>query len=107
MPSFQILQKLRALSPGGSKKIENQRIASGNLTRLGTIKETFEELLFLQKQLLVSEVVTIWQFWQKTGTENFGKLHLRFFKENGRVGVLPLCYRYMGKLSELRIIKRV
>ena len=40
-------QKLRALSLGGSKKIENQRIASGNWTRLGTIKETFEELHFL------------------------------------------------------------
>ena len=47
VPSFQILQKLRALSLGGTKKIENQPTAFGNRTRLGTIKETFEEMHFL------------------------------------------------------------
>ena len=40
----------------------------------------------------------MWQLWQKTRAKNFRKLHLWFVKENGRVGVFSLCYRYIGKI---------
>ena len=48
---------------GSGEKRKNQSIASRYLQSLGTIKETFEELYFLEKQLLVSEGFIVWKPW--------------------------------------------
>lgn len=77
---------------GSGKKRENQSIGSGYLTSLGTIKETFEELHFLEKLLLVSGAFIVWKSWQKTRKQRNLQVYyftLTFIKENVRVRVFP------------------
>ena len=85
---------------GSGKKRENQSIGSGYLTSLGTIKETFEELHFLEKQLLVSEGFIVWKPWQKTRKQRTLQVYcfiLTFVKEKVRVRVFPYVIDALGK----------